>query len=328
MSPLQGFCRSLRSCIYNHATPIFVPYGFSSIVGIFVFIREFVVKGGRSPTVATNSLEVQVSPLKFYVMINNSSLAKWDRLNCKQLDSQFQNDIIQGLNCSPFEARAILDSVHKVYSDFFNLTPALTPGQIQFVIAGVENGPSKSLKNADMVTVTLTLDAGNEDLEVKKESGVIGLRLYRLQRICQEALMQGGVLTIEDIANRIFNCGERTLVRDIKELKQQGIVLPLRSTIKDMGRTLSHRVIIVEKWLQGMEYSHIAKSTNHSPSAVSNYIRRFKQVVTLAMENYDVHSIAFMTHISRPLAEEYIKLWHHADIIQPRKDELLGTLKK
>jgi hypothetical protein len=26
-------------------------------------------------------------------MINNSSLAKWDRLNCKQLDSQFQNDI-------------------------------------------------------------------------------------------------------------------------------------------------------------------------------------------------------------------------------------------
>ena len=95
-----------------------------------------------------------------------------------------------------------------------------------------------------------------------------------------------------------------------------------------MGRTLSHRVIIVEKWLQGMEYYHIAKSTNHSPSAVSNYIRRFKQVVTLAMENYDVHSIAFITHISRPLAEEYIKLWHHADIIQPRRDELLATLKK
>lgn len=261
-------------------------------------------------------------------MINNTSLAKWDRLNSKQLDNQFQNEIIQGLNCSPFEARAILDSVHKVYGDFFNLTPTLSPGQVQFIITGVENEPSKSLKNADLVTVTLTLDAGTEDLNVKNESGVIGLRLHRLQRICQEALIQGGVLTIEDIANRIFNCGERTLVRDIKMLKQQGIILPLRSTIKDMGRTLSHRVIIVEKWLQGMEYTHIAKSTNHSPSAVSNYIRRFKQVVTLAKENYDVHSIAFMAHISRPLAEEYIKLWHHAEIIQTRRDELLGTLKK
>ena len=261
-------------------------------------------------------------------MINNSSIARWDRLNSKQLDSQFQNEIIQGLNCSPFEARAILDVVHKVYGDYFNMTPSLQPGQIQFVIAGVENGPSKSLKNAKMVTVTLTLDAGAEDLEVKKESGVVGLRLHRLQRICQEALIQGGVLTIEDIANRIFNCGERTLVRDIKSLKKQGIVLPLRSTIKDIGRALSHRVIIVEKWLQGMEYTHIAKCTNHSPSAVSNYVRRFKQVVTLATENYDVHSIAFMAHISKPLAEEYIKLWHHAEIIQTRRDELLGALKK
>jgi len=261
-------------------------------------------------------------------MINNSSLAKWDRLNSKQLDSQFQNDVMQGLNCSPFEARAILDSVHKVYGDYFNLTPALKPGQIQFVITGVENGPSKSLKEAEMVTATLTLDAGTEDLDVKKKSGVIGLRLYRLQRICQEALVQGGVLTIEDIANRIFNCGERTLVRDIKVLKKQGIILPLRSTIKDIGRTLSHRVIIVEKWLRGMEYTDIARSTNHSPTAVSNYVRRFKQVVTLATENYEVHSIAFMAHISRPLAEEYIKLWHHAEIIQPRRDELLGTLKK
>ena len=42
----------------------------------------------------------------------------------------------------------------------------------------------------------------------------------------QEAIIQGGVLTIEDIANRIFNCGERTLVRDIRELKKQGVILP------------------------------------------------------------------------------------------------------
>ena len=144
-------------------------------------------------------------------MTNNSSLAKWDRLNSKQLDGQFQNDIIKGLNCSPFKARAILDSVHKVYSDFFNLTPTLTPGQIQFIVTGVENGPSKSLKNSELVTVTLTLDAGAEDLKVKNESGVIGLRLHRLQRICQEALIQGRVLTIEDIANRILTAANESL---------------------------------------------------------------------------------------------------------------------
>jgi hypothetical protein len=48
----------------------------------------------------------------------------------------------------------------------------------------------------------------------------------------------------------------------------------------------------------------------------------------LAIESYDVHSIAFLAHISTPLAEEYIKLWHHSEIIQIRRDELLGALKK
>jgi hypothetical protein len=260
-------------------------------------------------------------------MINNSSVAKWDRLKSKQLDSQFQNDIIQGLNCSPFEARAILDSVHKVYSDFFNNSGSIKPGQVRFVITGIENGPSKALKEADMVTATLTLDAGQEDLDIKEKGGVISLRRHRLQRICQEAFMQGGVLTIEDIANRILNCGERTLVRDIKALKGEGCVLPLRSIVKDMGRALSHRVIIVGKWLKGQEYSQIALGTNHSPGAVSNYIRKFKQVVALAEEGYEVHTIAFLAQISKPLSEEYIKLWNQLDACSLRREEL-GDLKK
>lgn len=260
-------------------------------------------------------------------MINNSSLGKWDRLKSKQLDNQFQNEIINGLNCSPFEARAILDSVHNVYGDFFNNLGFLKPGQIRYVVTSVENCPSAPLKDAEMVTVTLTLDAENEDLDIREKHGVIALRQHRLKRICQEAFMQGGVLTVEDIANRIFNCGERTLVRDINALKRKGDILPLRSVIKDMGRTLSHRVTIVSKWLQGQEYDKISMATNHSLGSVSNYIRKFKQVVALAEENYEVNSIAFLAQISRPLAQEYVNLWNHTEISPLRKEELL-SLKK
>lgn len=260
-------------------------------------------------------------------MINNSSLQKWDRLKTKQLDTLFQNEIIRGLNCSPFEARAILDSVHKVYADFFDTCGTVKPGQIRFVVTAVENGPSMPLKDAKMVTVTLTLDEGEEDLLIKEKSGVVALRQHRMQRICQEAFIQGGLLTVEDLANRIFNCGERTLVRDIKSLKERGVILPLRSTIKDMGRALTHRVLIVEKWLKGCEYSLISLSTNHSPSAIANYIKKFKQVVALAMEDYEVHTIAFLAQVSIPLAEEYINLWRHAEKIPAREDELRELLK-
>lgn len=261
-------------------------------------------------------------------MINNSSLAKWERLKSKQLDSQFQNEIIQGLNCSPFEARAILDTVHKVYGNYFDSTDSIKPGQSKFVVTSAENGPSKRLSEAKMVTVTLTLDAGEEDLAIKEQGGVITLRQHRLQRICNEAFIQGGLLTVEDLANRIFNCGERTINRDIKALKDKNIILQLRSTIKDMGRALSHRVIIVKQWLDGKEYTDISLRTNHSVESIANYIKKFKQVAALAEENFEVHTIAFLAQISRPLAEEYLDLWNHSDITPARKDELQGALKK
>ncbi|ODS32573.1 MAG: hypothetical protein SCARUB_02277 [Candidatus Scalindua rubra] len=46
-------------------------------------------------------------------MINNSSLDKWNRLRQKDLNNQFRNEVINGLNCSPFEAGAVLDTAGK-----------------------------------------------------------------------------------------------------------------------------------------------------------------------------------------------------------------------
>jgi hypothetical protein len=261
-------------------------------------------------------------------MINNTSTEKWTRLNAKNLDSQFVNEIILGMNCSPFEAAAILETVHKVYNDFFDCNETLAPGKAKFVVISAEDGPSKHLKDAQKVIVTLTIENGEKDLAIKKNGGVVALRLHRLQRICNEAFMQGGLLTVEDLANRIFCCGERTIVRDIHALKKDGIILPLRSSIKDIGRTLSHRTDIIKKWVLGYEYTEIARLTNHSIDAINNYVRKFKQVVALSGENYDVHTIAFLTKLSRPLAQEYISIWRNVDIVPSRKEELENLLKK
>lgn len=261
-------------------------------------------------------------------MINNSSLKKWSRLETKSLDNQFVNDVIEGLNCSPFEARAILDTVHKVYGDFFDCSEELAPGKAKFIVISAEDMPSQKLDKASKVSVTLTINDDKEDLPIKENKGVVALRQHRLCRICNEAFMQGGLLTVEDIANRIFCCGERTIVRDLKDLRQQEIFIPLRSTIKDMGRTLSHRSMIVKEWVKGNEYTEIARRTNHSVKAVSNYVRKFKQVVALMKDGYDVHTIAFLTKISKKLAEEYIDIKAHAEIVPSRVQELDTLLKK
>lgn len=261
-------------------------------------------------------------------MINNTSLKKWTRLSAKNLDNQFEQEIIAGMNCSNFEAKAILDTVHKVYVDFFECSEALPPGKAKFVVLSAENSPAKSLKSAEKVTVTLTINDDNEDLQIKQELGCIALRKHRLERICNEAFIQGGLLTVEDIANRIFCCGERTIVRDLKSLREQGVFIPLRSSIKDMGRALSHRSLIIKEWVAGSEYSDISRKTNHSIAAINNYVRKFKQVVALMKDGYDMHSIAFLTKISRQLCYEYIDIYTHADIVAARQEELIELLKK
>ena len=64
-------------------------------------------------------------------MINNSNHSRWDRLNAKSMDNMFINEILIGLNCSPFEAQAILEKVHEVFNPLFEASEGPKPGQIQ-----------------------------------------------------------------------------------------------------------------------------------------------------------------------------------------------------
>lgn len=261
-------------------------------------------------------------------MINNSSLQKWDRLKQKQIDTQFVNTLIQGMNCSQFEAKAIMNVVYDTYQPFFDNSGTMKPGQMLFEVVSVENGAQKKLSECKMVTVTLTVDAGEEDLEIRQNQGVIALRQHRLQRIASEAFQQGGVLTVEDIANRLLNCGERTICRDIQALKNKDIVLPLRSTIRDMGKSITHRSLIVKEWLLGREYSDIARRTNHSVEAVANYVDKFKRVIWLAKNNYEINTIAFLVKLSPSLAQEYYNLYRALDIVPHREQEIDEMIKK
>lgn len=172
------------------------------------------------------------------------------------------------------------------------------------------------------------MDAGDEDLQIRKQQGITGLRHHRMQRLAHEAFQQGGLLTVEDLANRLLNCGERTLSRDLCALRARNIILPLRSTIKDMGRAISHRALIIEQWLRGKEYEQIAKTTHHSVPSVQNYVAKFKRIVALAYQDFDIHAISFLVKVSVPLARQYYNLYNSSAIVAHRKKELEEFFKK
>ena len=95
-------------------------------------------------------------------MLNNSSIHKWDRLSQKQQDTQFVNKLQAGMNCSMFEAKAILNLVYEVYQPFTENSASLKPGQLLFEVVAIENSPKQKLSDCQMKTVVLwkTLPTG------------------------------------------------------------------------------------------------------------------------------------------------------------------------
>jgi hypothetical protein len=260
-------------------------------------------------------------------MINNTSKGCWDRVNAKSLEQQFLHEMVSGLGCSRFEAQAILETVHAVFEPLMQHPESLQPGQVQLCVVDAQVGAGTPLREAAQCLVTVTLDGGEEDYQYRKQHGIPALRQRRLCRIAEEAFDQGGVLTLEDVA-ALFNCGLRTLVRDLEALREEGIRPPLRSLVQDMGRAVSHRREIVQLWLEGKEYSEIARHSYHSVGSVANYVEKFKRCGMLFAESYDLNTVAFLVRISVPLATEFFQLWREMVPVPHRREELEEWGKK
>ena len=181
------------------------------------------------------------------------------RIDAKTLDSLCRRRIEEGANCSPFVSQAILATVKEVFA----IGPEepdhhLGLGRIRLLVVAAQEPAGKPLAGCQKVSVLLTLDTGPEDYQVRLAHGVEGLRRCRILRVTAEAREQGGLLSYEDLAFRLFNCGVRTIVRDVQALRRRGIEVPARGQQQDIGPGQTHRVQAVRLYLQGLEANEIA----------------------------------------------------------------------
>ncbi len=143
------------------------------------------------------------------------------RLDCKSLDAQFLTVIREGLDCSPYEAKAVLDAVKEVYAPFLaTATASSVPGKVTLVVVSAEEPAGKPLAKCQMQQVCLSVHRGQEDDRLLQHKGPAAFRRARIADLCQEALSQGGLLTAEDLAYRIFFVTPRTITRDLKVLRE------------------------------------------------------------------------------------------------------------
>jgi Protein of unknown function (DUF1670) len=240
----------------------------------------------------------------------NSKEDQERRLQIKNINQQMKNLAVQGTGISPWEAQVLVDLIEEVYFSELNQN-TLKPGQIKYHCIAAEEGPGKPLKDCKMLSVVLTLfderDKGDFSADNNKDKS-LELRRRRLVRIAEEAKEQGGYLTQEDLAELLM-CDIRTIRRDIKNLKNIGIILPTRGQQKDIGPGVSHRAIAIRLWLEGKEPVAIAQHIKHSIEAVENYLQKFKRVAFLRGKQFNDFEIALTVGISVYATEVFSQLY-------------------
>jgi hypothetical protein len=252
-----------------------------------------------------------------------------ERLDAKTLDNLFRRRIEEGAKCSPFVSAAILQIVKEVFPlDPEDLDKQLDLGQVKLLVAAAQEPAGKIIELCQKVTVRLTLDAP-ADLTLRAREGVTALRRSRILRLASAARDQGGLLTYEDLAYRLLNCGVRTIVRDVAALRRRGLEVPTRGQQQDIGPGQTHRVQAVRLFLQGKEANEIARQLYHALSSIENYVTTFARVVFLAQKGYGTDEIAFVIHRSAALVATYRELYQEfrgQPSAQARLRELLGRI--
>jgi hypothetical protein len=249
-------------------------------------------------------------------MIRQAKTERQQRLAQKHLEQLALRQLREDFECSPFESRAILAALRTTFELSWESPERLKPGQLCVLAVEADEPAGKPLSECRFKPILLTLHHA-EDEALRQQLGgrrvIPELRRRKVQRLAAEALAQGTCLTVEDLANTIFNCGERTVEHDLRCLRAKGIQVPLRGQQADIGRSVSHKVQAIQLALQRKLPTEIARRLHHSLEAVERYLRDFAAIAQLLAEGWPVETISFVRRVSLGLVREYETLYHQAE---------------
>lgn len=212
----------------------------------------------------------------------------------------------------------VVNAIGAMVTKFFPETTHLRPGQTPWVTVGADarGAYGKRINDTELVPVVLDLvqdvdarerSTGKKVREVKKEA---------VARLCWQAYEQGGCMTAAELAV-LLKMSASTVGKYIAEFEREhGVVLPRRGTLHDMGPTLTHKRIIIEKLFVRQEtVQQVIRETCHSARAIERYITSFKQVLMCRRRRMTLEEIAFAVHKTPRLVQEYL------DIIETYKEK-------
>jgi hypothetical protein len=253
-------------------------------------------------------------------MFNRDSVK---RLDDKSPMHAIQVELQQGYALSPVEAKVLAHRLQQLVDEQTGYTRSL--GQIIYQAIDIDEPPGKPLDDCRKVAVQLTL-FDQADAEVLAREGPIGLRQVRVHRLVNEALIQGGTLSQEDLAC-LLGVSLRSIKRIFAHYRQQGVALPSRGELKDMGRGMSHKIPVIRRYVQDLSLSEISRALgDHGIESMARYLRHFTLVMILEDRGLTTGQMQSVIGISGNLIEQYRQLY--ADLNTPEHQFTLQRLKR
>ena len=209
-----------------------------------------------------------------------------------------------GLN--PAQARVTLDLLADHLQTYYG--DQRPPGVVIHTAVSKSEPAGKPIKDCKLVPVRLTY-FHEADFEVQREQGTVEMRATRLYRLCCEAQQQGALLSYEDLHNLL--CTDVSTVKDlVGRLRAQGLMVPTRGAVHDIGPEPSHKRIIATMLGSGRSTSQIRAATKHSEHSIARYQLDFAMVLYLLHHYKDASrdDLRLLSGLSDKAFETYVEV--------------------
>lgn len=205
----------------------------------------------------------------------------------------------------------VVNAINAMVAKFFPETTHLKPGQTPWVTVSADSKGAygKRIKDTELVPVILDLVQDVDARELAKGKRIRDVKKEAVARLCNQAYEQGGCMTSTELAV-LLKMSPVTVGKYISKFEEEhGVVLPRRGTIHDMGPTLTHKKIIIEKlFVQQETVQQVIRETCHSARAIERYITSFKQVLMCQRKQMSLEETAFAVHKTPRLVQEYLDI--------------------
>lgn len=200
----------------------------------------------------------------------------------------------------------ILELIEKYMPD------KIIPGQIMIsaISKDAPKGHHRGVKGLPQVPIQLPIiDENIIGRYVNNEKSRVIRKEYAIS-LFKEAYNQGGVLSSADVA-LILKMSEGTISKYVRDyMAGNEEIVPTRGFIHDIGPSISHKGIIVGRYLKGELPDKVARATNHSQQAVDRYIKDYERVKICIKKNMDTSFIKSATGMSKKLINKYMELYN------------------